>query len=216
MTGYSYGIADQRLAETAIELNKTQVEKNELKQKEAIIQQRYEEQAAKVRQAQHDFNEALDEIPTGMDAIAQEFVGALVDGAKGFIAAKGCASGLVKNCMVDPVGSTAENARESAKDKAKLAMENLQLAEDQYHKTFVELMAHHDNMTQVMVQLASLDMTKIDYEQLIPILQQAIKYLSEIRVHWGKLIEFFDNLRIRVQVEGEFNDRSLHWLVPCI
>lgn len=200
LTGYSYGITDQRLAETNIELNKTEAAKNALKEKEILIQQRYEEQAAVVRQAQQKFNKALEEIPTGMDAIKQEILGALTDTYKSFVAAKSCSNGLVKNCLADPIGTTAKNANEAAMNKAKLAMEALKLAEDQYQKTFAELMAHHDTMMQVIVQLASLDMTKIDFEQLIPILQQAIKYLSEIRVHWGKLIEFFDNLRIRVQI----------------
>lgn len=35
----------------------------------------------------------------------------------------------------------------------------------------------------MIVQLASLDMTKIDYEQIILILQQAIKYLSFLMIY---------------------------------
>jgi tetratricopeptide (TPR) repeat protein len=216
LTGYSYGVTDQRLAVTSIELNKTEVAKNALTEKEIFIQQRYEEQANVVRKAQQEFNQALDEIPTGFDAIKQEVLGAAIDTYKLAVSAKSCSNGLVKSCLAEPIGSTAKNMNKAALEKANLAMEALKLAEEQYRTTFVELMAHYDNMTQMIVQLASLDMTKIDYEQIIPILQQAIKYLSEIRVHWGKLIEFFDNLRIRVQVERALSDLSLHHFVLFI
>ncbi|CAF2625332.1 unnamed protein product [Rotaria sp. Silwood2] len=111
-----------------------------------------------------------------------------------------CTGGIRPNCMPDAIGSTAEAAAQNAIAKAQQARLALQEAEARYDAIFKELMTHHDKMTQVMVQLASLDMTKIDYEQLIPIFKEAITYLSEIRKHWGRLIEFFDNLRIRVQI----------------
>ncbi|CAF1271198.1 unnamed protein product [Rotaria sordida] len=200
LTGYSSGVTDQRLTETIIELNKTEAAKNSLKDKEAAIKQRYEEQAARVREAQREFNKALDKIPSGFNAIVQQAFGAVVDTFKVAMASKYCVGGLVKNCMPGPIGSTAESAKEGALQRANLALSALQLAEEQYQKTFVEMMDHYDNMKEIMVELASLDMTKIDFEQLIPIFQNAIKYLSEIRVHWGRLIGFFDTLRIRVQI----------------
>ncbi len=182
LTGYSYGVTDQRLAETRIELNKTTVAKNALKEKGIDIQQRYEQQAATVRKAQENFNGALNGIPAGTNAMRLP--------------------------MVEAVADSLINGKNRRKE-LELAGEALKLAQEQYEKIFVELMAHHDQMMQVMVQLASLDMTKMDYEQIIPILQQAIRFLSEIRVHWGRLIEFFDNLRIRVQVERVMSERGL-------
>ncbi|CAF1330175.1 unnamed protein product [Didymodactylos carnosus] len=200
LTGFSSGVTDQKLAETIIELNKTDAAKKAMKEKEAVIQRKYDEQAAKVRDAQNQFNEALKEIPTGLNSIMHQALGAAVDVFKHSLAATICVGGIRKNCMPGPIGSTAEEAANNAIDKAQQAHRALQEAETRYDAIFNELLNHHDNLTQVMVQLASLDMTKIDYEQLIPIFQQAIQYLSEIREHWGRLIEFFDELRIRVQI----------------
>ncbi|CAF3440395.1 unnamed protein product [Rotaria socialis] len=200
LTGNSAGITDQQLAQTIIELNKTDAAKNALKQKEAVIKEKYNEQAARVRDAQKQFEQALKDIPTGFDSIMQQVVGAVVDAYKMKVGSMQCIGGIVPNCMPGGIGSTAEAAAQNAIAKAQQAQLALQEAEARYDAIFKELMIHHDNMTQVMIRLASLDMTKIDYEQLIPIFKEAITYLSEIRKHWGRLIEFFDNIRIRVQI----------------
>ncbi|CAF1396585.1 unnamed protein product [Rotaria sordida] len=151
LTGYSSGVTDQRLTETIIELNKTEAAKNSLKDKEAAIKQRYEEQAARVREAQREFNKALDKIPSGFNAIVQQAFGAVVDTFKVAMASKYCVGGLVKNCMPGPIGSTAESAKEGALQRANLALSALQLAEEQYQKTFVEMMDHYDNMKEIMI-----------------------------------------------------------------
>ncbi|CAF4272136.1 unnamed protein product [Rotaria sp. Silwood2] len=200
LTGNSAGITNQQLAETLIELNKTDAAKNALKEKETTIKEKYNEQATRVRDAQKQFEQALKEIPTGFDSIMQQTIGLVVDTFKMTVGGVLCTGGIRPNCMPDAIGSTAEAAAQNAIAKAQQARLALQEAEARYDAIFKELMTHHDKMTQVMVQLASLDMTKIDYEQLIPIFKEAITYLSEIRKHWGRLIEFFDNLRIRVQI----------------
>lgn len=89
LSGYSYGVTDQGLAETSIELNKTQAAKN-----------------------------ALKEIPTGVKAMAQEALGIAIDTLKAFTTAKRCARGVVKTCLADPIGTTAKNANKAAMDNA--------------------------------------------------------------------------------------------------
>ena len=172
-------------------MNKTTAAKDALKNKEAIIKQEYEKQAAIVREAQKNFDETLKEIPTGWNAMGMQLVGVIVDAYNSAVSAVTCDNGIRKGCKPSS-GSSADAVAQNAIAKAEQQRLQLQAAEARYDEIFRELMLHHDNMTQVMVQLTSLDMTKIDYEQLIPILHQAIKYLSEIRVHWGRLIEFFD------------------------
>ena len=177
MTTESSGTADQKLAETLIELNKTTAANDSLKNKEAMIKSEYERQAAIVREAQKKFDEAMKEIPTGWNAMGMQLFSAVVDVFNSAVSVVRCDNGLKNGCKPTSE-SLADAVAQNAIAKAEQQRLQLQAAEARYDEIFPELMFHHDNMTQVMVQLASLDMTKIDYDQLIPILHQAIKYIS--------------------------------------
>jgi hypothetical protein len=98
-------------------------------------------------------------------------------------------------------------------DKANQALENLRLAEQRYDASFVQLMAFHDQMTQLVKRIAKLDMTRTDLNEIIPIMVEAVKLLSSMKSHWDELVRFFDKLSNRAKVTLEASLKNfVNWM----
>jgi len=194
LTIEAHGTTEQKLTNTSIDLTVSETEKQQLNNKEADIRRRYEASIAEVKQAQELYKDQLSKIPNVWEALAANVVGAVVGTINTLISANTNPACMVKDCS-PPIQDYSNHGVASAQS----ALNNLQAAQKRYDDIFLELMQHHDRITQVMIRIASLDMNKIEYEELIPIMQEAIQYLDEIKVYWGRLLRFFDGLRIRVK-----------------
>ncbi|CAF4001736.1 unnamed protein product [Adineta steineri] len=194
LTIEAHGTTEQKATNASIDLAVSETEKKQLNNKEVDIRQRYEAAVADVKSAQDTYKDQLSKIPDVWEALAANVVGAVVGAVNTIVASTGKPQCAVKNC-----GPPMQDYSNHGVAGAESALNNLQAAQKRYDEIFLELMQHHDRITQVMVRIASLDMAKLEYEELIPIMQEAVQYLDEIKVHWGRLLRFFDGLRVRVK-----------------
>ncbi|CAF1139671.1 unnamed protein product [Didymodactylos carnosus] len=86
------------------------------------------------------------------------------------------------------------DSSKNEKFKAELTQARLREAERRYDEMFNHIRQHQDEMTKLMAKIASLDITKINYQQLIELLRESIALLSRISTHWNSLVVFFSNL----------------------
>lgn len=191
MTIEAHGTTEQMATNASIDLAIMETEKQQLNNKEADIRSRYEAAAAQVKQAQELYKEELSKIPNVWESIVSNIVGAVAN------TINHATSSLNPSCMLRDCG--ASKPQGNGVSGVESTLDFLRQAQQRYDEIFLELMKHHDRVTQVMIHIAALDMSKLEYEELIPIMQEAVEYLNEIKVHWGKLLMFFDGLRVRVK-----------------
>ncbi|CAF1064451.1 unnamed protein product [Didymodactylos carnosus] len=86
------------------------------------------------------------------------------------------------------------------KFKAEMAKNQLEVQLKRPDAIFTQLMQQRKEVKELMVKIASLDLTKISYKEIIDILTQIISLLSGIHVQWAKLVEFFSEISIRPQI----------------
>ena len=74
-------------------------------------------------------------------------------------------------------------------------------------------MAFHDKMTQLIIRIASLNMTQIDYNEIIPIMVEAVNLLSQVKSRWDELVRFFDKLsnRAKITLDGSLRNFA-NWM----
>ena len=189
----AHGTTEQKATNASIDLAISETEKEMLNKKEADIRHRYETAIAEVKLAQDQYKDQLSKIPNVWEALMANVVSTVASTFSQL-------STMTKpECVVQDCGAPAQDYTNHGVAGAESTLSNLQSAQKRYDDIFLELMQHHDRLTQVMVRIASLDMAKLEYDELIPIMQEAVEYLNEIKVHWGKLLMFFDGLRIRVK-----------------
>lgn len=83
--------------------------------------------------------------------------------------------------------------------KVTITLNRLQQAEQRYDQIFEQLTEQQNQMKSLMVQIAGLNLAKINYEEIIELLRQAILLLGNIRSQWSRLVEFFSEVSIRTQ-----------------
>ncbi|CAF2962652.1 unnamed protein product [Rotaria sp. Silwood2] len=89
---------------------------------------------------------------------------------------------------------------DNEKFKVTVTLQRLQQAERRQDAIFQQMFEQQDKMKALMVKIAQIDMTKITFEQIIELLREAILLLGNIRVQWGRLVQFFSEISIRSQI----------------
>jgi hypothetical protein len=109
--------------------------------------------------------------------------------------------------------STVLGSRDRGKKDAETALQNLRQAEQRYDAAYLQIMAFHDKMTQLVIRIASLNMTQIDLNEIIPIMVEAVNLLSQVKSHWDQLVRFFDKLSNRAKVTLEASLKNfVNWM----
>lgn len=90
--------------------------------------------------------------------------------------------------------SVVKAATENARFKTALAKETLRDAKRRQEKSEDELKESGEKLTEVLSEMAKLDLQKIDFNQIRDTLIKGIKALAEVREQWGKLVDFFQML----------------------
>ncbi|XP_071159619.1 uncharacterized protein [Mytilus edulis] len=85
-------------------------------------------------------------------------------------------------------------ATENARYKTELAKETLRDAKRRQEKSADELRESNEKLTKVLMDMAKLDLKKIDFDTIRETLVKGIKALAEVREQWGKLVRFFQML----------------------
>ncbi|CAF0808771.1 unnamed protein product [Didymodactylos carnosus] len=128
-------------------------------------------------------------------------ISALINEVKSFVSA-GVVSGS-KDGVASPI--TTQLSPESGiganeKFKAQLARQQLEMELTRSDAIFSQMMQQRKELKDLMVRIASLDLTQISYQEIIEILNEAIRLLSNIREQWAKLVQFFSEIAVRSQI----------------
>ncbi|CAF1242668.1 unnamed protein product [Didymodactylos carnosus] len=156
----------------AKELHKTEL---------STLDQRYNERKQAVREAQQQYSNALNEIKTGIE-------GAFINVVHSINPLKAIPQ-LIEHGNVD--------GQRDAKYKAGLAQTRLREAEQQYEKLWNEIKQHHNKTIELVVSISVLNMTKISYDDLIVLLQEAMTVLGQLGEHWSNLASYFEKIANR-------------------
>jgi len=89
----------------------------------------------------------------------------------------------------------------NAKYLAAVALERLREAEKRYDKRFEEFKQAQEQCSKLMIKIASLDYTRIDFHEIIDVLREVLRILGDVREQWSKLIQFFGHLQVLIKNE---------------
>ncbi|CAF1296029.1 unnamed protein product [Didymodactylos carnosus] len=127
----------------------------------------------------------------------------LIEQLKPLVAAKSIDSTKIdaQDTAQRPQSSSNSNSGnyDNEKFKVTITLDRLQKAIQRSDDIFQQWLEQQDKMKELMVKIARLDLTKINYEQIIELLRQGILLLGNIRVQWGRLVRFFSEISIRTR-----------------
>lgn len=90
--------------------------------------------------------------------------------------------------------SAVQGAIESSRYKTEIAKETLKDAKKRQEKAADELRESNEKLTEVLKEMAKLDLQNIDFDTIRDTLVKGIKALAQVREQWGKLVRFFQML----------------------
>ncbi|CAF2512222.1 unnamed protein product [Rotaria sp. Silwood2] len=92
------------------------------------------------------------------------------------------------------------DSSQNEKFVAQLSLNRLQSAETRYDKIFDQLKQNQQELAKLMGKIASLDMTRIRYKEILELLREALHLLARIREQWGQLVLFFAEIATRAEI----------------
>lgn len=166
-----------------------------MKQKAGRLIQRgvdlFEEVATQMKNATRNDgkidSEVVNDISTGIDEVNGQ--------AKSLAAAENA-----NGAEVPPAPTSAGDSSQNEKFVAQMAMQRLQQAETRYDKIFEHLKQNQEELAKLMGKIATLDMTRINYKELIDLLREALRLLARVREQWGQLVLFFAEVVTKAEI----------------
>ncbi|CAF1235197.1 unnamed protein product [Rotaria sordida] len=136
----------------------------------------------------------------------------LIDKVKPFIAAESFNGATVPPASSSSV-PTSSDSSQNEKFVAEMAKDRLMDAEQRYDATFMEYKEHLQEMAKLMGKMARLDMTRINYQQILELMREALSLLAKIREQWNQLVLFFAEIAVRAEIAlggtlGPFIDQA--------
>ncbi|CAF0919991.1 unnamed protein product [Adineta steineri] len=92
-----------------------------------------------------------------------------------------------------------EDYSQNEKFKYMAAEQHLQLELKRYDALFAIRLEHAREIATIQQKLASLDMTRINYQELIELMQSALKILAHLQSAWSELVIFFSDINSRTK-----------------
>ena len=97
-------------------------------------------------------------------------------------------------------GSVPSDSSGNERFVAQMASERLRDAEKRYDAIFGQLKQQQEEMSKLMVKIASLDMARINYREILELLREALHLLSQVREQWSQLVLFFSEIAARAEI----------------
>ncbi|CAF3137458.1 unnamed protein product [Rotaria socialis] len=104
---------------------------------------------------------------------------------------------------VPPSGSASTSTGDSSQNEkfvAQLSLDRLQSAESRYDKIFGDLKQNQEELAKLMGKIASLDMNRIQYKEILELMREALHLLAKVREQWGQLVLFFAEVATRAEI----------------
>ena len=99
-----------------------------------------------------------------------------------------------------PQLSASGDSSTNEKFAAQLSMNRLRDAETRYDQIFGQLKQNQEELAKLMGKIASLDMTRIYYKEILELLREALHLLSRVREQWSQLVLFFAEVATRAEI----------------
>ncbi|CAF1265140.1 unnamed protein product [Rotaria magnacalcarata] len=99
-----------------------------------------------------------------------------------------------------PSAGGSGDSSQNEKFAAQLSSNRLRDAESRYDKIFEHLKQNQEDLAKLMGKIATLDMNKIHYKELIDLLREALRFLSRVREQWGQLVLFFAEVATKAEL----------------
>ncbi|CAF3054643.1 unnamed protein product [Rotaria sp. Silwood2] len=94
----------------------------------------------------------------------------------------------------------AKSSDSNEKFVAEMALVDLQDLRAREKAYYTQWRTKEDQLTALLVKIASLDLTTINYQQLIDLMSDALNLLGEVSERWSKLTQFFATLAGRAEI----------------
>lgn len=123
----------------------------------------------------------------------------LAEDAKPLAAAEAMNGANVPPAPADGSAAMGDSSQ-NEKFAAQLALNRVQAAESRYDKIFDQLKQNQEELAKLMGKIASLDMQRVNYKEILELLREALLLLARIREQWGQLVLFFAEIATRAEI----------------
>lgn len=83
--------------------------------------------------------------------------------------------------------------------QAELEIRRLELSQKRRKEAYEDVKTLKKNLTDIQNRLRSLDTTKVELDEIIETLRNALIFLDQLKIHWANLLRFFKLLSMIVQ-----------------
>lgn len=162
------------------------------------VQSNYENSRKALEDARRDYQNALNAIPTRR--FLRRLFRAIVKVVQVVIIkpiqAIGC---IFRPCNSNAAAQAAATARENAIRRANELKLVLEQAERRHEQLTLQQSTSQQKLNQLINKLANLDLNRLSEQEIVDILVDVIKQMSEIKESWARLVRFFS----RISVEAD-------------
>jgi DNA segregation ATPase FtsK/SpoIIIE-like protein len=202
---YTHSTHTNIVNEIKSEMNETKFREEELNRNIATITAHYEDARQEMGKAQREYQAAQNAIPTARRRI-KRFFGGLIRAFVSIITAPlriiGCILGL---CHTDRAAY--ETAKRNAIEKANLLLGVLQEAEKRYAAFAEQQAVEQQKLMDVIRQIAALDLERMSEQEIVDILIDSLKQMSQIKLQWARLVQFFSKLSVQADSTQQVSNK---------
>lgn len=184
------------------QINQAKEEQKNLNNNIHSITSQYDEARREVEKARQEYQTAYNAIPTARKFLKKVFR-AVVHAVVSVITTPiNVISGLFgKNQAAAAAAAAAQLAAETAKQnaiaKANHLLEVLKEAEKRQQAFAQQQAVEQEKLVAIINKIAKLDLDRMSEQEIVDILIESILQMNEIKVQWGRLVQFFSKLSVQ-------------------
>ena len=204
-SAYTHSAHETALNEIKSEINHSKLQEEEFNKNIATITTHYEDARREMERARKEYQDARNAIPTARRRV-KRFLGAIGRGFRSIVRAVmrtiGCILGLCYNDR-----AAYETAKRNAIEKANLMLDELREAERRYNAFAEQQAAEQRKLMDVIRQIAALDLERMNEQEIVDILIDSLRQLSQIKQQWARLAQFFSKLSVQADSTQQVSTR---------
>ena len=191
------------VGEIQSQIDKAKQEQQALVDNTNSIKAQFEDARRQLEQARQEYYTAYHAIPTArgwFKRIFRKIINFVVAVVTAPLRILGCILGLCYNnqaALQAAAAAAAETAKQNAIEKANQLLKVLKDAE-QRHAALAQHQANEQQKLMAIInKIAALDLNKLSEQEIVDILVESIVQMNQIKVQWGRLIQFFSKLSVQ-------------------
>ncbi|CAF1682404.1 unnamed protein product, partial [Adineta ricciae] len=166
------------------------------------IKSQYEDARREMEKARKEYQEAYNAIPTvrkWFKKIFRKVINFVVNVVTAPARILGCILGICYNnqAALQAAQAAAETAKQNAIAKANHLLQVLKEAEKRHAALAAQQVAEQEKLVAIINKIANLDLDRMSEQEIVDILIESILQMNQIKVQWGRLIQFFSKLTVQ-------------------